>query len=642
MADARIRALERAAALGDPEAQSALSRAHSRRDAGLHTFEPWNAVLAAADDPHASVELPPSTHRLLESDLEPLAGLAAAARAFVVEGDRADVLAELAEARGPARDLDLKANHHEGAGAGRDSRPVLESLPPLALLRLGMVYLAAVAPLHVGDQQLSPLPSWLALLIRESIDGPCPQTYGGQPLSFSTCNLSLDQVAGAMTRAGDSPDRLVRYVLGEHSWNSGTREIHEAVASLSGFGVALAEEHAERVAGVLDRDHHENRRARLLEALARSDAPLEVWMDSIARCSVHRNHRLRAAAAEIVYVGGVPARQSLLRILDTGYADARLRAVGYLRHLPLPATRQRFTRMATHDRSPRVRRACAEAIAGWRERDSEVDWTEAVDAAPSSALATLAEIEGAPVGKLADLWEQVSAERAWTSRPHPTLTQDVSALLPLAERGDLTLTHLLRLACCARRLSLPHTWDGVDDLLRASCEARGAPLATSDVARAAAACALDPRSPALLALSAENLFSASTWNVSEFYRADPDALVDAIEGERTPSQWLEIQAALRQLKPLPKPLVRPLFARALGKANRARVVAQIALDQAPPPELNAWLYDALDAQDEGTRCMAARWLGQRRPRGWKTLFRATLRAEKGEKVRRALRDALQG
>ncbi|HBP19491.1 MAG TPA: hypothetical protein DEA08_17090, partial [Planctomycetes bacterium] len=318
MGDERLRRLERAAALGDGEAQAALARLQGRlADAGVK-FPPWVELMGRID-PTVPVELPSAALSALERELAGLGPLRAGpALGFVRDGGEAWILDQLVEEPQAAEQLGLKLGDYPGHLRERDLRASTPHLPPPALLRLGLVFLAALAP---RAQLSEAAPAWLAVLLWESSSAQ-PSVWSSQrartALSFAQLEATCEFAACA-----DQPARLLR------AWWRSNHRLGQVLGGMDDVGQRLAEDYEELLRAALLEGHADERAARVA-LLERLNLPLAGLWPELAACGVARAARLRQAAQPLLRRDWEAARPEVERFLSSRTAAERAHAVELL------------------------------------------------------------------------------------------------------------------------------------------------------------------------------------------------------------------------------------------------------------------------------------------------------------------------
>ena len=494
MSDSRLRALQRAAALGDEEAQAALARASGRRSEEEVSFPPWRELLTRGD-PAAPVPLSDGALRALEAELAPLGPeRVGSALDFVRDGGPAGILDELAadeEATGA-----LGLGHFASWSAEAPPRPALATLAGPALLRYGVLALAALSPGEVRGSGY--LPDWLSLILVEGTSARV-QGLGTSRLAYSELELSV--VGDALEAAGLERDLPLRLLLRlTPSPRPCPRE--RGVEALRGVGLALGRTRLELTQAALRRPG-ESLRAHVLDLLERLDVPLEGLWDDIFACAADRSPAQQRAAWRLIRARWSEAEEQAEVWLDSAESERRALALELLGELgdPRDTTLQARLRAGLQDRAKSVRSAAGPAEQRLAQRQTELPRGQPSERLPPPApeARLLLREAWAHLGEesFANAWRRVSVDYPWL-RPHrlgdpvPAGADPVELLRPFAQAPGVELGHVLRAACLSdkRWLRLRNGQRtlvrSAEPLARIHLEAQGAPLRLDALAAACA------------------------------------------------------------------------------------------------------------------------------------------------------------
>ena len=652
MGDERLRRLERAAALGDGEAQAALARLQGRlADAGVE-FGPW-VELVGRSDPTAPVELSSVALVALERELAGLGPLRAApALSFVRDGGEAWILDHLVAEPRAAEQLSLKLGDYPGHLRDRDLRASTLHLPPPALLRLALLFQAALAPRAQGSEVA---PAWLAVLLWES-SSVVPGVWSSERPRTA---LRFAQVEATCEFAGEPlPERLLR------AWLFDDHRLGEALAGMSDAGARLTADYAELLRLAL-REGHADARCGRISLLERINAPLEGLWPELAACGVARAARLRQAAQPLLRRDWEAARPEVERFLSSRTAAERAHALELLAAecSPDDPRLERLLQVRLADRAKQVRRA---AVAGLERLEARtLEPVFAADPAaplPPAGLAARAAFAQAfadaevPPAELEAAWTRLTQPTPWAALPEPppalfaALMADVRRLLPWLAAEGVRLAHAFRAAYLVR-YEHAGRWRGLaEDYALAQLEARGEEPCLQAAARALHFAGQPPETVGRWGLEPQvavaRPFSAQRWRSGPYYAEQPGLVVDALTtglgaavGSWSVSLLAELREVLGLLDPLPEALGPCLLRVGLTSGKRARALAQDVLD-ARGAEVDDDLIAALDERRGATREAAARWLGRRGAAHARPDLERRLGREKTKSVRRALEDAL--
>lgn len=509
MSDFRLRALRRAAALGDEEAQAALARASGRRSEEEVAFAPWRELQGG--DPAAPVSLSDGALRALEAELAPL-GVERVGRAldFVRDGGPAGILDELAGDGEAAGALGL--GHFAGhGGLEAPPRPALATLSGPALLRYGLLALAALAPVQVRGSGY--LPDWLSLIL---VEGTSARVVGSGTSRLAHSELELSVVGDALEAAGQERDLPLRLLLRlTPSPRPCPRE--RGVEALRGVGLALGRGRLELTQAALRRPS-ESLRAHVLDLLERLDVPLESLWDEVFGCAADRSPALQRAAWRLIRARWSEAEEQAEAWLGSAEGERRALALELLGELgdPRDADLRERLRAGLQDRSPAARAAAGPAELRLAERAAELPRGLSSARLPvptREAYAALRSVAWGHLGDapLADAWRRLSAGYPWQrprrlTRALPPEVDPVELLRPFAEAPGVELAHVLRAACLAdpRWLRLRNGQRALvraaEPLARIHCAARGVPLRLDRLAEACSWAGISARLIGCLAL----------------------------------------------------------------------------------------------------------------------------------------------
>lgn len=646
--DERVRALERAALLGDEDAAAALARERARRSSvGEPRFPAYLELRERQVDLLAPTSLEPGLRRLLAEELAPLGELAEEAVRFVTHGDHAGILDSL----GPDASAALAQSRSAGA-----PRPLLESLRAApALLRLGLLFAACETaevstvpeerswpPLQARRYGEGRAPRWLTLLLREgSVFLREAGVYGGYPGSGRWEGaLSVATLAELLAFAQEDPLALPRLILTPHGSEGPWRFDHrDLAAQISPEGQReFLEDFPEEVRAHLTRGHA-NARLRVFEVLRACGGPFAGVWGPIARLAGLRSSYERGAIQSFLYQeaerpGALrEIRAGIEEALREGSAEERANLVPFYAELCGRSARPTLERLRARDRSPRARERAAAALAAFDDPGGDAVRDLGLLPAPSAAAerAFRAAFRGYP--ELDPAWEHLIDPEPWGRPPPPLLAAELLAetvaerLVEFVTEPSVTLGHVLR----ALRLVTPlEDWEQDFqirqrlELLEVSArgwfESRGLTPDLEQLALAWAYLGLDERTLGRIGCCAEALnrwlSCADGWAGAEFYARHPEAVIHGLTGVRSGIEaWRrsilsEVEAIADQLGEIPQPLRRPLLDLALAEAKSSQASGQRALRRA-----GDWLCEELQrelgARRAGRALSATRWLRER-------------------------------
>lgn len=671
MGDERLRALERAAAQGDPDAAEALSRIRVRHVQGAE-FPQLRELEERGVDLQAPARLPLDQERLLAEDLEPLGERAGDALAFVLQGHAPEVLDRISPADREALVLRPQAYYpsrpydHEFIDRRLDLLEVLKSPP--ALVRLGLIYSAGSGPMFSADHPGGP--EWLYQLILAARHRP-----QAGPAVLWRRTLDCETLLGVVDYALLDSEPLLQLFFGEASGG----DWRFASAGVEPRGVVeLAERHPDYLRRRLS-ERHWNGRAYSGARMIELGIPIDPYYPELARLAGQtRGSSSLAIRRELGerYAAGLhrpEIRRALEDALRSGTPDERRALAGYVGEVCGQASRAALERAAARDRAPRVRRAAQRALEELTlvsgDPDLELDplappGPEA-EAAFREAFRDHAELERA--------WALLCEPTPWAPLPEPPLSAELSEA-PLSELLDafaqlpkVQLGHVCRAVRLTGRLEawgedwrLRDQLRALDALARVWFETHGHTPSLGALGEAWGFLGLDERILGKVALTGDVIdryFSAANaWSCADFYRRNPQTLTDGLRNVTSGiNEWRtslleELAAIVSQLQAQPEGFpeeARAAFlelALASAKSTRARGQALLA------PEgdwVDEGLVKELGARRAGKACAAARWLGQRalvghggRRAAAEAGLEARLREEKREKVCAAIEEVL--
>ena len=645
--DERVRALERAALLGDEEAAGALARERARRSSeGEPKFPPYLELRARQVDLLAPASFAPRLGQLLAEELAPLGERAEPALRFVTHGDHAGLLDQL---NGPEGQAWLAAK------ALGEARPLLEDLRAApALLRLGLLFAAAEAPeppplprapwsLEVRRYGEGRAPRWLTLLLREGsayLTGANVYGYAGAARWEGV--LSAATLAELLAFAREDPLALARVILtphgGEGPWRFDHRDLSAQIAT-EGRREFLAG-YPEEIQTLLT-SGHANSRLRVFEVLRASGGPYEGLWGEIARLAgvksayerggvqafLHQEAERPGALREI--------RAGLERALREGSAEERANLVPFYAELCGPSAIPALERVRARDRSPRARSRAATALEAFEYEGGRGAYGDSLPPlaglSPAAERAFRAAFRGYP--ELETAWALLADPEPWARPPAPLLAAELLAetvgerLVEFVLEPSVTLGHVLR---ALRLVSALEDWEQDFqirqrlELLEVSArgwfESRGLAPDLEELARAWAYLGLGERTLGRIGSCPETvqrwLSCADGWWGGAFYARCPEVLIQGLTGVRSGIEaWrrsflCELEAIVGQLDEIPTPLRKPLLDLSLAEAKSSRAAGQRTLRGAGD-WLDEGLQAELGARRAGRALAALRWLRER-------------------------------
>lgn len=667
MGDERLRALERAAAQGDPDAAEALSRERARHVDAVD-LEEVRILREREVDLQAPALLSPELDRALARDLEPLGARASDALRFVTHGDVPEVLERVG--REDRARLGLRSEERELINEGR-LELLTELTSPPALVRLGLIYSAATGPWQREG------PNWFHQLVAAGGRWIPPiqayQPAWGSYEGVMTCATLIEVVDFAKE---DSLPLLQLFfdALGG-DWRFSQLQNYIRPEGVN----ELVERHPNYVSELLTERYY-NGRVSAFESMMDCGVELEPFFAELGRLAGlgrrawGRRHNVQNVFRER-YVAGLQRpeiRACLESALREGTPDERVELATFIGEVCGQASRGALERAAARDRAPRVRKAASEALDAMTLLSGNPD-LELDPLAPPGPLgegAFRAAFRDQP--ELERAWTLLSESEPWAPLPDPLLSIELSEV-PLnqllddfARAQDVQLGHVCRAVRLTGRLEaweedwrLRDQLQALDALARVWFETHGERASLSALGRAWGFLGLDERILGKVALTGDVidrwLSAVNGWECADYYRRYPETLRDGLSNVVSGiHQWRrslldEVEVLVGQLQSesegIPEPLHQPLVELALATAKSTRARGQKIL-VGEGDWLDEALVKELRARKAGRACAAARWLAERAPgHGGRVAaaelgLRRRLQDEKREKVREAIDEAL--
>ena len=674
MGDERLRALERAAAQGDPEAAEALSRVRVRHVQRAE-FPELLELEERGVDLQAPAELSREQERLLAEDLAPLGDRAGDALRFVTHGHVPEVLDRISPADRealvirpggyyPARPFSLEPVERR--------LDLLEGLnSPPAFVRLGLIYSAASGSMFLEDDPRDHGPNWLFQIFIVAAF----REEGAAVLRPAVLNCERVLAVVDFARLDSLPLLQLYFSYSGGDW----RFSHYRPDPLG--VVELAERHTDYLSSLLSERYYGNRVSscsQILE-LGISIEPLFEELARVAgigRQAYGQPYRIQDEFRQR-YEAGVQRheiRTALEGALRGGTPEERAELARFVGEVCGQASRAALERAAARDRAPRVRKAAQEALDALTLLSGNPDLDLDPLAPPGPAAEAAFRAAFRDHGDLDRAWELLCEPTPWAPLPAPLLSAELSdeplnqQLDAFAQLPDVQLGHVCRAVRLTARLEaweedwrLRDSLRALDALARVWFEAHAQPPSLSALGQAWGFLGLDERILGKAALTGDLIdryFAAvNDWSCADYYRRYPAALRDGLGNVASGiNEWRasllnEIASLVAQLQAqpegLPEALHEPLveLALAVAKSTRARAQAMLAGEG---DWLDEVLVKELKARRAGRACAAARWLRERAQAGHggrlaqaKEGLRARLREEKREKVCAALEKALE-
>lgn len=680
MADERNRELERAAAAGDPAARAALSQARGREGEAA-AFTPWRRLRDAGADLFAPVELNTGLDGLLHADLAPL-GTERAARAyrFVLDGQGPALLDELAADPGAGAGMDFARQRAGALGEFRPRDVVCALRAPAALVRLGLLYdaLGAASLSRVGESELAEagFPRWLVGLVLEAERRARHALRWGP----ATCAISWPTLEAVTESAGIGNEGLLAVLLdhGDTRSRLGLRPCANVLQGAPGLDGALVDRHVKRVRAALQQEGV--RLGAVCGLLLRHAKGAQPFAEALARAAT-RSNTSYSQASPVLQIALDRRQHDVLRphfeaLLGHSQAPVRLLALRCLARFGQPNLAHVFDRVASTDRSRRVRQAAQAALSGMRligahPQSTELSRGSTLEPMPASQAEQLDQAlreRGVTEVTRAHVLDWLNREHAWRKDDETVLDGILGALV--ADAPDDPEAHVQRLAGVMTLLDLRRRvrmlrltghltyelrFSGLavlDRVARAPCRTEDGRHDLAQLASALPSAGLDPAilgHAALEPRTVERCFSClNDWDGRAYYAARPELIDEALRGGLTAAGamqvWAqrllaELEGVLSEQGELQPSWLEALVDLGTDTPKAKREFAQRVVDD---HAVALWplLEPQLRAKKGDRRANAARWLARRGERAAVSALREAVARERSAKVELALEEAL--
>ena len=639
-----------------------------------------------------------TTRQLVTTGAE---GLAARLVDFVIDGENADALRELAASQSRAA---IGFDHYAASRGPENLAALVKLLPqdPSLYVRLASVYEAGSHAMYTT--QASPMPGlwaghrWLCLFLAELFNA-APKNTKILPASF---------VEAMVVAKEEDPSILVRGAMivedqqGKNQLSRWLPPPYNYFRPLIGFPEAAA-----RYPGVVRQALHQTdagARAYALTALSALEIPIAPYIEEIAALAVSGSKEVRETAAPIVLGALAEFRPLLERHAAAGSSDERHHAVHLLGRSGGEETRAFLQARLAAEKSAKVVDAIKELLAeakpahgsGAPSAGGEFSFKPVAEV---PVIAPLGEQVRADLRACIDEFERQSAEafarnkfaqtRGRTRVPVSADTADklFEALQNFVVKEGMTwqfivapiwggpslvlqrfaahpqfqLIHLVRwclLVAGRSQVVQNDPWAQrflIRDAYLTYQKARKQPIDLRELAAVFKTLGVDDR------IIGERLLRESRLFPAPFQRDDPEAiwpyfaerleLLDEVMGSKQlvheravifhrQNDYRQNGFAILKLFPrIPTRFAAALWDMALGSSNTERLAAQDCLDRQPDKE--AKIVAALASRQQDARLAAAEWLAKLKYTGAIPALRAALAKEKSEPVKDELIRALE-